>query len=68
MAAVAFELVPEADREAGLTLTALGLLLGAGLYVAADGWLTRDEDMGAHGCRRGAGFRPAGGSRGGQPD
>jgi zinc transporter, ZIP family len=43
--AVAFELVPEADREAGRTLTALGLLAGTLVYVAADWWLGRDADM-----------------------
>jgi len=41
-AAVAFELLPEADRGGGPAWTAVGLLLGAGLYVAADAWLTRD--------------------------
>jgi len=44
-AAVAFELVPEADRGAGPAWTAVGLLVGAALYVAADAWLTRDEQM-----------------------
>lgn len=42
--AVAFELVPEADREAGTALTALGLLAGALVYVGADWWLGRDAD------------------------
>jgi ZIP family zinc transporter len=42
-AAVALELVPEADEEAGLALTALGLLAGTLLYVGADLWLNRDE-------------------------
>jgi ZIP family zinc transporter len=45
LAAVAFELVPEADRRAGAAWTAIGLLLGAAGYVAADAWLTRDERM-----------------------
>src|SRR5918999_2148956 len=45
LAAVAFELVPEADREAGVALTALGLLAGTAVYVAADAWLAGDEDM-----------------------
>ncbi|MEX2195412.1 MAG: hypothetical protein WD844_09015 [Thermoleophilaceae bacterium] len=45
LAAVALELVPEADAEAGTALTALGLLAGTAVYVAADAWLSRDEDM-----------------------
>jgi ZIP family zinc transporter len=44
-AAIALELVPEADAEAGTALTAAGLLAGTLVYVAADAWLTRDEDM-----------------------
>jgi ZIP family zinc transporter len=44
-AAVAVELVPEADREAGTALTAVGLLAGTLVYVAADTWLTRDSGM-----------------------
>jgi zinc transporter, ZIP family len=44
-AAIAFELVPEADREAGAALTATGLLAGTLVYVAADAWLSRDEEM-----------------------
>lgn len=43
--AVALELVPEADREAGAALTALGLLAGTLMYVGADWWLGRDADM-----------------------
>jgi zinc transporter, ZIP family len=43
--AVALELVPEADREAGTALTALGLLAGTLVYVGADWWLGRDADM-----------------------
>jgi ZIP family zinc transporter len=43
--AVALELVPEADREAGAALTALGLLAGTLVYVGADWWLGRDADM-----------------------
>jgi ZIP family zinc transporter len=43
LAAVALELVPEADAEAGPALTAAGLLAGALVYVAADAWLNRDE-------------------------
>ncbi|MCA1702251.1 MAG: hypothetical protein LC808_02860, partial [Actinobacteria bacterium] len=45
LAAVALELVPEADREAGLALTAGGLIVGTLVYVGADAWLTRDEGM-----------------------
>jgi ZIP family zinc transporter len=45
LAAVALELVPEADREAGAALTAAGLLAGTLLYVAADWWLGRDRMM-----------------------
>lgn len=44
LSAVALELVPEADREAGPALTALGLLAGTLLYVGADWWLGRDTD------------------------
>jgi zinc transporter, ZIP family len=44
-AAIAFELVPEADREAGVALTAIGLVAGTLAYVAADAWLSRDEEM-----------------------
>jgi zinc transporter, ZIP family len=44
-AAVALELVPEADREAGAALTAVGLLAGTLVYVAADAWLSRDKDQ-----------------------
>jgi len=42
--AVALELVPEADREAGPALTALGLLAGTLVFVAADWSLSRDAD------------------------
>jgi len=42
--AVALELVPEADREAGAALTALGLLAGTVAYVGADWWLGRDAE------------------------
>lgn len=38
-AAVAFELVPEADEGAGAALTALGPLAGTLAFVAADAWL-----------------------------
>jgi zinc transporter, ZIP family len=43
LAAVAVELVPEADELAGRWVTAAGLLAGTLLYVGADAWLTRDE-------------------------
>ncbi|MGI8804264.1 MAG: ZIP family metal transporter [Thermoleophilaceae bacterium] len=43
-AAVALELVPEADAEAGPGLTALGLIAGALVYVGADRFLNRDHD------------------------
>ncbi|MGH2712473.1 MAG: hypothetical protein ACRDM7_01030, partial [Thermoleophilaceae bacterium] len=45
VAAIAIELVPEADERAGAAATALGLLTGTLLYVGADAWLTRDETM-----------------------
>jgi ZIP family zinc transporter len=45
LAAIALELVPEADHQAGVALTAAGLLAGTVIYVAADSWLTRDEGM-----------------------
>lgn len=44
-AAVALELVPEADRRAGTWVTAGGLVAGTVVYVAADTWLTRDDSM-----------------------
>jgi zinc transporter, ZIP family len=44
-AAVALELVPDADERAGLWLTAVGLLTGTLIYVGADTWLSRDEAM-----------------------
>ena len=45
LAAIAFELMPEADREAGVALTIAGVLAGMVVYVAADAWLSRDEEM-----------------------
>src|ERR671924_948813 len=45
VAAVAFELVPEADAEAGVWVTPISLLAGALVYVGADAWLTRDPRM-----------------------
>jgi zinc transporter, ZIP family len=43
LAAVALELVPEADAEAGPALTAVGLAAGTFVYVAADAFLSRRE-------------------------
>ena len=43
LAAVALELVPEADRGAGPELTAVGLLAGTLVYVMADARLSRNE-------------------------
>jgi ZIP family zinc transporter len=43
-AAIALELVPEADARAGTALTAAGLVAGTLVYVAADTWLARNED------------------------
>jgi ZIP family zinc transporter len=45
LAAVALELLPEADERAGALLTAAGLAAGTLVYVGADAWLTRKEDM-----------------------
>jgi zinc transporter, ZIP family len=49
-AAVALELVPEADAGAGTALTAAGLVAGTLIYVAADARLS--EDPSAHEMRR----------------
>ena len=43
LAAVALELVPDADAEAGPALTAAGLAAGTLIYVGADAWLGRNE-------------------------
>lgn len=43
-AAIALELVPEADAAAGPALTAAGLLAGTLVYVGADAWLNRDHE------------------------
>jgi ZIP family zinc transporter len=43
-AAIALELVPEADEGAGTALTACGLLAGTLVYVGADAWLSREPD------------------------
>ncbi len=45
LAAVALELVPQADALAGAGLTALGLVTGTAVYIGADSWLNRDENM-----------------------
>jgi len=45
LAAIALELVPEADAGAGSALTAGGLLAGTLVYVGADAWLSRDSGM-----------------------
>jgi zinc transporter, ZIP family len=45
LAAVALELVPEADAGAGPVLTAAGLLAGTLVYAGADAWLGRDPSM-----------------------
>ena len=44
-AAIALELVPEADDGAGAALTAAGLLAGTLVYVSADAWLNREPGM-----------------------
>jgi ZIP family zinc transporter len=46
LAAVALELVPDADAEAGTALTAIGLVAGTLVYVGADAWLSRTETHG----------------------
>ena len=43
-AAVALELVPEADEQAGTWLTTAGLVAGTLIFVAADAWLSRDRN------------------------
>jgi peptidoglycan/LPS O-acetylase OafA/YrhL len=45
VAAVAFELAPEADAEAGAGITAVCLLGGALVFVGTDALLTRDLEM-----------------------
>jgi ZIP family zinc transporter len=45
LSAVALELVPEADAQAGVALTAVGLAAGTLVYVGADSWLNRDTEM-----------------------
>ena len=45
LAAIALELVPEADERAGIVPTAIGLLAGTLIFVAANAYLSRDEEM-----------------------
>lgn len=45
LAAVALELLPAADATAGPLFTAVGLVVGAALYLGADVLLTRDAEM-----------------------
>ena len=45
LAAVALELVPEADEQAGVGVAAMGMLLGTAVFVGADAWLSRDESI-----------------------
>jgi zinc transporter, ZIP family len=44
LAALAFELVPEADERAGTWWTAAGFATGTLVYLGADAWLTRDAN------------------------
>jgi hypothetical protein len=48
LAAVALELVPDADERAGQWLTAVGLFAGMLIYIGADAWLSRNEERKAH--------------------
>lgn len=66
LAAVALELVPEADVQAGTWWTAIGLFGGMLIYVAADAWLTRDDVMRA--ARRSGHAAAAGRSMALHPD
>ena len=43
LAAIALELVPEADEQAGTFVTAAGMIAGTSVYVGIDAWLTRDQ-------------------------
>ena len=45
LAAIAFELVPDADAGAGTMLTAGGLTADTLVYVGADAWLNREPGM-----------------------
>lgn len=42
-AAIALELVPEADRQSGRGVTAIGMLGGTAIFVGADAWLSREQ-------------------------
>lgn len=42
-AAVALELVPEANRQSGRGVTAIGMLGGTAIFVGADAWLSREQ-------------------------
>jgi ZIP family zinc transporter len=58
LAAVAFELMPEADERAGAPLTSAGLVAGTLLFVAGDAWLAREPGRrrlrrAMHGARAG---------------
>jgi zinc transporter, ZIP family len=43
LAALAFELIPEADERAGIWWTSAGFATGTLVYLAADAWLSRGE-------------------------
>ncbi|MGH9024255.1 MAG: hypothetical protein ACRDV9_14355 [Acidimicrobiia bacterium] len=43
LAAVALELVPEADLQAGPLVTATAMICGTAVFVGADAWLSRNE-------------------------
>ena len=45
LAAIALELVPEADELAGPGVAVAGIVAGTLLYVGGDAWLTRDDSM-----------------------
>ena len=65
-AAVALELVPEADAGAGPVLTAAGLLAGTLIYVGADALLSRDPST--HEMRRMSHAAAAGQPMGAAPE
>ncbi len=65
-AAVALELVPEADSGAGPVLTAAGLLAGTLIYVGADALLSRDPST--HEMRRMSHAAAAGQPMGAAPE
>jgi zinc transporter, ZIP family len=69
MAAISFELVPDADRGAGTAITAAGLLAGTAIYVAADWWLHREPELGEmrdamHAAKTGRMMMPEGSQEG----